>query len=138
MAELHKEHLRITKMKAVARSYVWWRGIDRDLEKLAKSYLKCAIVKQAPVKAPIHPWTWPSRPWERVHIDFASPFLNKNFLIAVDTHSKWAEVVKMPQTTTARTITALQHIMFAKHGIPEQLVKFGQWPKGSSVPSRKP
>ena len=121
MAELHKEHLGIAKMKAVARSYVWWRGIDRDLEQVAKSCSACAAVKQAPVKAPLHPWTWPSRPWERVHIDFAGPFLNKNFLIAVDAHSKWAEVVEMSQTTTAKTITALRH-MFATHGIPEQLV----------------
>ena len=118
MAELHKEHLGIAKMKAVARSYVWWRGIDRDLEKVAKLCSECAVVKQAPVKAPLHPWTWPSSPWQRLHIDFAGPFLNKNILIAVDTHSKWAEVVEMQQTTT---ITTLHH-MFATHGIPEQLV----------------
>ena len=108
-------------MKALARSYVWWSGIDRDLEEVAKSCSACAAVKQSPVKAPLHPWAWPSRPWQRVHIDFAGPFLNKTFLIAVDAHSKWAEVVEMPQTTTARTISALRH-MFATHGIPDQLV----------------
>ena len=121
MAELHKEHLGIANMKAVAQSYVWWRGIDRDLEQVARSCSECAAVKQAPVKAPLHPWTWPSRPWQRLHIDFAGPFLNKNFLIAVDVHSKWAEVVEMQQATTTKTITALCY-MFAMHGIPEQLV----------------
>ena len=90
-------------------------GIDRDLEELAKSCSKCAIMKQAPVK------DIPGRPWERVHINFAGPFLNKNFLIAVDAHFKWAEVVEMPQTMTAKTITTLRH-MFATHGIPKQLV----------------
>ena len=39
----------------------------------------------------------------------------------MDAYSKWAEVVEMPQTTAARTITALRH-MFATHGIPDQLV----------------
>ena len=48
MAELHKEHLGIAKMKAVARSYVWWKGIDRDLEQVAKSCSECVAVKQAP------------------------------------------------------------------------------------------
>ena len=76
MAKLHKEHLKIAKMKAVARSYVWWRGIDQDLEKVAKSYSECAAMKQAPVKAPLHLWTWPSHPWQRLHIDFAGLFLN--------------------------------------------------------------
>ena len=37
-------------------------------------------------------WTQ-SRPWQRVHIDFAGPFRNKNFLIVVDAHSKWPEVI---------------------------------------------
>ena len=79
MKELHKDHLGISKMKALARSYVWWSGIDRDLEEMAKSCSVCAAVKQAPVIAPLYPWAWPSRPWQRVHIDFAGPFLKKEF-----------------------------------------------------------
>ena len=90
-AELHKEHLGISKMKPLARGYVWWAGIDKELETLAKSCTECAAVKQTPAKAPLHPWMWPSRPWQRIHIDFAGPFLNKSFLIVIDAYSKWAE-----------------------------------------------
>ena len=43
-AELHKEHLGISKMKALARGYVWWAGIDKELETLAKSCTECATV----------------------------------------------------------------------------------------------
>ncbi len=46
--------------------------------------------------------------------------MDKSFLIVVDAHSKWAEVVEMSTTTTAKTITALRHL-FATHGIPEQI-----------------
>lgn len=80
-------------------------------------------VKQAPAKAPLHPWTWPSRPWQRIHADFAGPFIDKSFLLVVDARSKWAEVVEMPQTTTARTIVALRR-MFATHSIPDQNPQF--------------
>ena len=73
--ELHREHMGIARMKAVARSHVWWMGIDKDLESLAKSCPECAEVKQAPPSAPLHPWIWPSRPWQRIHLDFAGPFL---------------------------------------------------------------
>ena len=78
-------------------------------------------MKQSLAKAPLHPWTWPNRPWQRLHVDFAGPFLNQSFLIVVDVHSKWAEVVEMTHTTTAKTIAALKHL-FAMHGIPEQIV----------------
>ena len=54
-------------------------------------------------------------------MDFAGPFLGKFFFIVVDAHTKWAEVVEMPQTSTARTITVLRQL-FATHGIPEQVV----------------
>ncbi len=50
--------------------------IDKDLETLAKSCLPCLRVKQAPAPAPLHPWTWPSQPWQCVYVDFAGPFLN--------------------------------------------------------------
>ena len=115
LAELHKEHMGVS---ALARGHVWWRGMDKDIEALGKSCRACLAV---PATAPLHPWVWPSRPWQRIHIYFAGPFLDKSFLIVVDAHSKWAEVVEMSQTTTPRTITALRQI-FATHGIPEEMV----------------
>ena len=120
-AELHREHLGISKMKTLARNHVWWSGIDQELESLAKSCQDCAAVKQSPAKAPLHPWSWPTKPWERIHIDFAGPFMNKSFLIVVDAYSKWADVIEMPQTTADKTITALRHV-FSTHGIPAQIV----------------
>ena len=120
-AELHKEHLGMSKMKSLARDHVWWPGIDKELEALVKSCQDCAAVKQTPAKAPLHPWTWPTQPWERIHIDFAGPFMNKSFLIVVDAYSKLAEVIEMKQTTTDRTIAALRHV-FSSHGIPVQII----------------
>ena len=47
------------------------------------------------------------------------PYTGKNF--AVDAHSKWPEAKVMFTTTAACTITALRE-MFARYGIPLQLV----------------
>ena len=52
-------------------------------------------MKQAPAKVPLHPWVWPTKPWQRIHVDFAGPFLGQSFLVVVDAHSKWPEVFQM-------------------------------------------
>ena len=41
--------------------------------------------------------------------------------MVVDAHSKWPEVFELTQTTTAKTIAVLRHL-FAKYGLPEQIV----------------
>ena len=41
--------------------------------------------------------------------------------MVVDAHSKRAEVIEVPLTTTAMTIKVTQHL-FATHGLPEQIV----------------
>ena len=116
LQSLHENHPRITRMKSVARSYFWWSGLDQDIEKTAQSCQQHQENKSNPPVAPLHPWLWPTEPWKRIHIDFAGPFLNKTFLIVVDAHSKWPEVI----TTSHQTITALQ-TLFAKYGLPEQV-----------------
>ena len=121
LKELHRDHPGTTRMKVLARAHFWWPGLDKDIEVLAKSCQQCQSVKQAPPAAPLHPWTWPSKPWTQVHVDFAGPFLDKMYFIAVDAHSKWPEVFVMSQTTTANTIAVLRRL-FASYGLPEQIV----------------
>ena len=117
LRELHKDHPGIVKMKLFARGYMWWPGMDGEIEKLAKTCEACHQAKQAPAKAPLNPWSWR----QRVHLDFAGPFLGKSFLLAVDAHSKWGEVFEMTSTTTSKTIGILRQL-FAAYGLPQQLV----------------
>jgi len=42
------------------------------------------------------------------------------FLIAVDAHSKWPEVIPMMSTTSQKTIARLRTI-FARNGLPDQI-----------------
>ena len=121
LEELHRDHPGISRMKAVARGYLWWPGLDKSIQDLVKSCQSCQAVKHAPAVAPMYPWSWPAKPWQRVHLDFAGPFQGVMLLVAVDAHSKWPEVEIMHSTTAAKTIDVLRK-MFATFGLPEQLV----------------
>ena len=119
--ELHSSHPGISRMKSLARSYAWWPGMDQCIEDLVKGCLPCQSSKNSPAVAPLHPWIWPTKPWERIHVDFAGPFLGKMFFIMVDANSKWPEVYEMNSTSAENTIAILRHV-FAAYGLPQHLV----------------
>ena len=121
LKEVHKDHPSIMRMKSIARSYIWCEGVDKAIESLVKSCQACQAVKNAPRMAPLHPWLWPSRPWQRLHLDFAGPFQGRTYLLVTDAHSKWPEIVKMRSTTADRTIEELRK-MFSSYRLPEQIV----------------
>ena len=113
LKQLHETHPGVSKMKNLARSYVWWPGIDRDIENTVSKCNTCQMHQPVPPQPPIHPWEYPNRPWARVHVDHTGPL--------VDAHSKWLEVHIVSSTSSSVTIDKLRDI-FAIHGIPEQLV----------------
>ena len=119
--ELHENHPGIVKMKAVARMHMWWLNIDSDIEGKVKNCVPCQQNRSPMAKAPPNPWRWPSKPWQRIHIDYAGPFMNKMYLIVVDAHSKWIEVITMASTTSESTINALRYL-FSSYGIVEEIV----------------
>ena len=107
-------------MKSIARSLTWWPGIDKDIEQTVHNCQPCQQNQKAPAQAPLHSLEWPTQPWMQLHIDHI-PFLGKYFLVVVDTHSKWIEIVTVPSTSTQYNIRQLR-FMLATHGIPEIIV----------------
>lgn len=80
----------------------------------------CVITLNRPAAAPLHPWSWATSPWEKVHVDFAE--INKqHYLLIVDVYSKWLEVLPINQTSAEKTAQLLQNL-FASYGLPKVLV----------------
>jgi len=48
LVEIHTGHQEIVKSKAIARSYVWWPGLDKDTEEVCKTCEACQRVKPNP------------------------------------------------------------------------------------------
>ena len=108
LKELHQSHSGIVWMKAVARSYVWWPGLDEDLETFVRSCQKCQSCHSMPAMAPLHPWLWPSLPWQCIHVDYVGPVDGRMLLVIVDAHSKRPEVISMSSTTSERFVRTLE------------------------------
>ncbi|CAI2731094.1 unnamed protein product [Schistosoma spindalis] len=121
LQKLHTAHPGTGRMKAIARSYVYWPNIDEHIEDFARACRKCATVSKCPRKAELYSWPSPKEPWSRVHIDFAGPFQGSYFLICVDAYSKWPEVIPMNQVTSQDTIMELRQL-FSRFGVPNILV----------------
>ena len=121
MEELHETHPGIWHMKYLARSHVSWPKMDSELEMKVQSCNVCQVNRKLPPEAPLHPWEWPHKPWVRLHLDYAGPFLGKMFLTVVDVHSKWRGALPMSTSTSEATIEKLR-IAFSTHGLPEMVV----------------
>ncbi|XP_029141278.1 uncharacterized protein K02A2.6-like, partial [Protobothrops mucrosquamatus] len=121
LISLHEGHPGIVRMKALARSHLWWPRIDRAIESQVHGCHACQQSRPEMPQAPVHRWEETHTPWSRIHVDYAGPFQGQFFLVVVDSHSKWLEVVPVSSTTAAKTIQVLRNI-FAAHGLPDVLV----------------
>lgn len=120
LGDLHSDHMGIVRMKRVARRYLWWPNLDSQLEGMVKLCVHCQANARNPPKS-YGTWTWPAGPWRRIHLDFAGPYLGKMFLVIIDAHTKYLDIVPMAHATTNGVIDALRHL-FATFGLPEHLV----------------
>lgn len=121
LQELHSGHFGVVRMKHLARSYVWWNKIDNDIENLVKNCFECNAYRNNPVKITNHIWEPASIPFERVHADFAGPFLGHYFFILVDSFTKWPEIHVVKNINSVTTIEICRKI-FATYGLPQYFV----------------
>ncbi|XP_043264253.1 uncharacterized protein K02A2.6-like [Colletes gigas] len=121
LTALHRGHPGIRRMKQLAREYVYWPKMSGDIEQLVRQCDPCALTQKLPRKVPLNPWPVPSRPLERVHLDFAGPIDGKYILIFVDAYSKYLDVSLSTSISASRTVEMCREI-FARYGAPEVIV----------------
>ncbi|KAL1447833.1 hypothetical protein WDU94_013915, partial [Cyamophila willieti] len=121
LSDLHHTHLGICKMKSIARNYVWWPSIDKDIEHLCKKCENCLKENADPHKATLKSWPWPNGPASRIHLDFFGPIEGKNFIVIVDAYSKWLYAKVIKNLTTKEIIWVLKNY-FSTWGLPDNIV----------------
>ena len=118
---LHDGHCGESRTKSLARMYVWWPNLDEDITAVSQRCEKCQANRASAPETPLHPWVWPSKPWERVHVDYCGPVDGWMFFIIIDAHSKWMDVFPTRSCTSETTIEHLR-ASFASWGLPKTLV----------------
>ena len=121
LEDLHADHPGVCRMKSLARSYLWWPSLEKAIEYVVQSCTACQLTRKQPATAPLIPWKWPVRIWQRMHMYYAEKH-GVYFFVVVDAHSKWPEVFSISSTTTHKTIEMLSHHFAVFYGLPEEIV----------------
>ena len=120
LALLHESHQGIEKSKMRAKSTMFWPGIGQDIEDSVEKCPICLTHRNQQQKEPLLPHPVPERPWQKVGSDILT-FQNVDYLLVVDYYSKYPEIIKI-EDKSAGTIIAKMKAIFARHGIPEELM----------------
>ena len=70
----------------------------------------------------VHPWAFPEQPWQRLHLDFLEPVYNRIWLVIVDAHSKWPEMISFSSMPSSKVLTNTLRNIFARFGLPLEIV----------------
>ncbi|EYC38280.1 hypothetical protein Y032_0727g1873 [Ancylostoma ceylanicum] len=111
----------MTRMKMLARGYVCWTNINRDIEETVRHCRNCQEATKMPKKTVLRSWTTERKPWDRIHIDYAGPLNGKMYLAVIDAYSKWPEVFEMSSSSATATLRELR-MLFARFGNPRVIV----------------
>ncbi|GAB0092892.1 uncharacterized protein DMENIID0001_079420 [Sergentomyia squamirostris] len=126
---LHDTHIGMVRMKMMARSLLWWKGLDTDIEDFASECETCCMTAR---RKPQKTTKWPETtyPFERIYLDFCH-FAGKEILVTIDSYSKWVELKVMKNITAGEVKDNLEDI-FSRMGAPKQLVSDNGPPFSSS------
>lgn len=117
----HAGHRGVVAMKKCAHSYMWWPGIDKDIETLAAECTACQTNQSAPPRAPVPDWDRPSTLWPTLHLDFAGAIDGSTFRVVAEAYSKCVKVHHMNPTTSTDVVEVLCSL-FATFGLPHKVV----------------
>ena len=119
LSKIHSGHQGINKCLQRAKCSVWWPGIHAEIQQSVSKCLVCCKTRLQPAE-PLLPTSFPIFPWQKVATDL---FDGKGitYLLVVDYYSRFIEIAKLSTTTSSDVIRHLKSI-FARHGIPEEVI----------------
>ena len=121
METAHSSHFGMSTTKMVLKKNVWWPGMDRDVEEFVRHCETCRQKPKANTESHRHRWEAATRPFERIHVDWAQVPNIGIVLIIVDAFSGWPEAF-VCLDRSSHPVKRVFQSLFARYGVPQQIV----------------
>ena len=121
LTKLHESHQGIEKTRLRARTCVYWNGINRDIEEVARKCATCQEMQRAQPHKPLMLHEAPICAWQILGTDLF--MINReSYLIVSDYYSKFPFVYPIPSPVTSAAVTSKMKSLFAEQGVPQHVV----------------
>lgn len=128
--QVHNGHQGLNRCLEQLRNIVYWPNMNTDLKNKIEQCEACLMYRKSNTKEPILWHDETSLPWQKVGMDLFN-FQGSTYIIIVDYFSKYIEIALLNRTDSKSVIIQLR-LIFARHGIPMEVVSDGGPPFNSA------
>ena len=119
LTKLHAAHQGIEKTKLRARSAVYRRGLNKDIDEITKTCSTCQELHPSQQKEPLILTEVPPRAWHTIGTDLFT-LEGSEYLVVADYYSKYPFVRQIPRgQVNSHTVTKMLRQIFSEQGIPK-------------------
>jgi len=121
LSKLHASHQGTEKTKLRARSAVFWRNLNKDIDNVTKTCSTCQEYQPSQQKESLIQTEVPPRAWHTVASDLFY-LAGDEYLLVADYYSKYSFVRKIPKNqSNSGTVIQMMKQIFSEHGVPKVL-----------------
>ena len=100
LSQLHKAHQGIEKTRLLAREYVFWQNMTKDVTEMIQACEACQETRPANHSEPLTPHEIPSSPWKKLVTDLFE-IDGVTYLIIADYFSKFPVTIQINKTSSS-------------------------------------
>ena len=120
LMKLRDGHQGIVKCREQANMSVWWPRINADIQQMMALCEFCQINSQLQKTEPLKMTPLCGAAWHQIGVNLCKE-KGQKYMVVIDYYSQYLEIVHMTTTTASQVIGKLK-TMFARWGIPFELV----------------
>jgi hypothetical protein len=122
LEKIHEAHQGITKCQLRAKSCVFWKNLNKDIEELIRQCPICQEYQKSNPPEPLMPHEIPTRAWQIIGTDLF--YLNGDeYLIIADYYSKFQMVRPIPKgRSNSGTIINIMKEIFSEQGVVDTVI----------------